>query len=347
MPNNLSRLKRSLSIAIFAVFSIGLLKASATLLIGNTNSNNVVIFDEKTGKYLGIFIPPKTGGLAKPDDLIFGPDGDLYISSGETSENSAVLRYDGNTGEFKGTFASGNGMVRPYGLTFGPDGNLYVSSFKSDRILRFNGETGQFIDVFAASNGSPEGLNGPNDLLFTSDGSLYVTTQGTLEGEKKPNFFSQVLKFKPGETKPTVFAKQPSQSPSGFVSLLGLALGAQNDLFVSDFGNNIRRYDLKTGELIATIATNYTKTNPSNNSIGNLTFDSNRFLYTVGFDSQNQHGVILRYDAITGKPLPESGNTSSIFVSPNQQLSRPVGIIYTPKELTPESQNIEGETQKQ
>jgi sugar lactone lactonase YvrE len=204
MQNNFSRLKRSLSIAIFAVLSIGLVKASATLLIGNTNPNNVVIFDEKSDNYLGISIPSETGKLAKPDNLIFGPDGDLYISSGDTPENSAVLRYNGKNGEFKGIFASGSGLVRPSGLTFGPDGNLYVSSFKSDRILRFNGKTGEFIDVFATSNGSPESLNGPNDLLFSSDGSLYVTTKGTVGGEKHPKLPSQVLKFKPGEKKPSV-----------------------------------------------------------------------------------------------------------------------------------------------
>jgi sugar lactone lactonase YvrE len=331
-----SHLKRSLSLAVFSLLSIGLVKASATLLIGNTNTNNVVIFDEGTGKYLGVFIPPGVGGLAKPDDLIFGADGDLYVSSGDTPENSAVLRYDGKTGEFKGTFASGNGLVRPYGITFGPDGNLYVSSFKSDRILRFDGKTGKFIDVFASSNGSPNGLNGPNDLLFTPDGSLYVTTQGTVAGEKKNDFPSQVLKFHPGKKTPSVFAGQPNPFSGGFVSLLGLSLGAKNDLFVSDFGNNIRRYDLSTGELIATLPTNYSSTQASNNSTGNLTFDSSNNLYSVAFERQNNHGVILRFDGVTGEPLPASGNTGSIFVHGDRYLSRPVGIIYTPNQLKPD-----------
>jgi hypothetical protein len=233
MKKKFSSLTTSLSIAIFIIFSFGLLKTTTSLLIGNNKANNAVVFDEKTGQSLGIFIPPDLAGLAKPEDLLFGPDGDIYISSGDTAENSAILRYDGKTGAYKGIFASGNGLVRPYGLAFGPDGKLYVSSFKSDRILRFDGKTGQFIDEFAASNGSPDGLNGPNDLIFTEDGTLYVSTRGTVGGEKKSNFPSQILKFRSGEKQSIVFAKQPSHSSENFASLLALALGSQNDLFDS------------------------------------------------------------------------------------------------------------------
>jgi outer membrane protein assembly factor BamB len=283
MKKKFSSLKASLSIAVFIIFSFGLLKTSATLLFGNTKASNAVVVDEKTGQYLGIFIPPDLAGLAKPEELLFGPDGDIYISSGDRAENSAILRYDGKTGSYKGIFASGSGLVRPYGLAFGPDGNLYVSSFNSDRILRFDGKTGQFIDEFATSNGSPDGLNGPNDLIFTEDGSLYVSTQGTIRGQKKANFPSQILKFRAGEKQPIVFAKQPSHFSGSFASLLELALGSQNDLFARDIGNGVRRYDLQTGESIATISNNDTNTNVDD-STGNLNFDSHSLMYVVDFD---------------------------------------------------------------
>jgi hypothetical protein len=295
MNKKYSSLTTSLSIAIFIIFSFGLLKTSENLLFGKNKANNAVVFDERTGQYLGIFIPPDLAGVAKPDDLLFGPDGDIYISSGDTAENSAILRYDGKTGAYKGIFASGNGLIRPYGLAFGPDGYLYVSSFKSDRILRFDGKTGQFIDEFASSNGSPDGLNGPKDLIFSEDGTLYVSTRGTVRGEKKANFPSQILKFRSGEKQSIVFAQQPSHSSGSFASLLELALNSQKNLFDRpwhctdchrDFTNDVRSYDLKKGDSIATSYQKYTNTSFENKSTDNFTFDPNRLIYTVDFDRQ-------------------------------------------------------------
>jgi sugar lactone lactonase YvrE len=325
----------ALLLGAFGSLGLGIAQASATLLVGNTEGNNVVLFDEQTGAFLGNFISPNRGGLTSPDHLVYGPGGDLYISSGTTAANSAILRYDGVTGQFKGTFASGGGLVRPYGFAFSPDGYLYVASFRTDRILRYDGTTGAFVDVFAAGNGQPGGLNGPNGLLFGADGSLYVTTQGSVQGTF-PGLPSEVLRYRPGETTPTVFIDQPIPSPDGFgfVSLLGLALGPGGDLFVSDFANDIRRYDFTTGQLLNVLPTNYTQTVPSDNFIGNLTFDANERLYTVGFDfSQNNLGAILRFDGVTGDPLPSPGNSAAVFVPTTAQLRRPIGILYTPNQL--------------
>ncbi|WP_013325408.1 PEP-CTERM sorting domain-containing protein [Gloeothece verrucosa] len=329
-------LPTSLLLSTLGSFCLGISQASATLLVGNTQGNNVVIFNEQTGAFLGNFIAPGEGGLFAPDNLLYGPNGDLYVSSGDTAANSAILRYDGLTGQFKGIFASGGGLIRPYGSAFGPDGNLYVSSFLTDQILRYDGTTGAFIDVFASGNGLSGGLNGPNGLLFGADGSLYVTTQGSVGGTF-PGLPSQVLRFAPGDTTPTVFIDQPTASPDGFgfVSLLGLAIGPDNDLFVSDFANDIRRYDLVTGALEATLSTNYTQTSPSNNFIGGLTFDQGGLLYTVGFDfTQNNYGAILRFDGVTGDPLPSFGNESALFVPTTSKLRRPIGVLYTSNQLT-------------
>jgi outer membrane protein assembly factor BamB len=284
MNKKYSSLTTSLSIAFFIIFSFGLLKTSENLLFGRNKANNAVVFDEKTGQYLGIFIPPDLAGVAKPEDLLFGPDGDIYISSGDTAENSAILRYDGKTGAYKGIFASGNGLIRPYGLAFGPDGYLYVSSFKSDRILRFDGRTGQFIDEFASSNGSPDGLNGPNNLIFTEDGTLYVSTKGTVRGEKKANFPSQILKFQAGEKQSIVFAQQSSNSSGSFASLLELALNSQKDLLDRDFNDDLQHSDLKKEDSSATIYQKYINTSFENKSTDNFTFDPNRLIYTVDFD---------------------------------------------------------------
>jgi sugar lactone lactonase YvrE len=337
-----------------------------TFLVGNSRGNNVLRFDGNTGNFIGEFIPPGSGGLSNPDTIVFGPDGngddksDIYVSSGDKPGNSAeptasaVLRYDGITGAFIDKFVGDNpntaadetgGLFRPYGLAFGPDGNFYVSSFLSDQILRYNGKTGQFIDVFASGNQQAGGLNGPNGLLFAPDGNLYVTTEGSVasngQADFSASFPSQVLRYNPQTRQSSIFASpDPSPRSQGFASLLGMAIGpADGDLYVSDFANDIRRYNLKTGELVKVLSTNYTATSPSSNYVGSLAFSPIGNLFAVGFDNRanaNGAGAVLRYNGKTDEPLPISGNpgssNSSIFVPPDSKLQRPIGIAFFPSD---------------
>ncbi|MBD2296418.1 hypothetical protein H6G06_23780 [Anabaena sphaerica FACHB-251] len=329
---------------------------NSSFLVGNTRGDNVLRFDAATGNYLGEFITAALGGLKNPDTLLFGPDGngdgksDLYVASGSELGSSSILRFDGQTGNFIDVFIGDNpdtdedetgGLIRPYGVAYGLDGNFYVSSFFSDQILRYNGTTGEFIDVFAQGNAQAGGLNGPNGLLFINN-SLYVTTQGSVAkvnldtGEVSADFSaglpSQVLRYDSlaAGTTPTVFAT-PSPSPEslGFVSLLGLAVAKDGDLYVSDFANGIQRYDLETGNLVKTVSTNYTtETPPSNNFIGGLAFAPNGDLLTVGFNRTTEQGAILQYDTQGGSPV----NLYEILVPTNPVLERPIGITFFPTE---------------
>lgn len=337
MQKHLSRVLGALFLGAIATVNLDSSAANAALLVGNTNGNNIVIFDEKTGAFGGEFIPAGSGGLISPDDITIGPDGNIYITSG-TNTSGSILKFSGRTGEFIGRFDQGGTLFRPYGLAFGPDGKVYVSSFRTDQILRYDAITGAFIDIFASGNGTANGLNGPNDLLFGPDGSLYVTTQGSVaDGQGGISFAngfeSQVLKYDILTGLSSVFIPQPTPSPSSFnfVSFLGLALGPLGDLFVSDFANDIRRYDINTGNLLGVLSTNFTGTIPSNNFMGNLTFDPNGILYTTGFDfTQNNQGAILRYDGVTGDPLPAGGQSGAVFVPTTPNLQRPIGIAYVP-----------------
>jgi hypothetical protein len=91
-------------------------------------SGGILRYDGKTGAFLDTFIAPGAGGLIKPLSLIFGPGGDLFVGSADTfshqlakpSSTSTVLRYDGTTGEFLGTFVTtdSGGLRDPSYLLF-------------------------------------------------------------------------------------------------------------------------------------------------------------------------------------------------------------------------------------
>ena len=84
--------------------------------------------------------------------------------------SNSIVRYDGDTGMFKGVFASGGELQNPNGLAFGPDGRLYAGLGDTGVVLRYDGKTGAFIDRFIDT----DAFEGARDIVFGPDGDLYV-----------------------------------------------------------------------------------------------------------------------------------------------------------------------------
>jgi len=129
------------------IFPFGLVfDYDSNLYVTDTN-NGVARFNGTTGEFIDVFA--SGGGTEHPQDLVFGPDGNLYVSNSGTDN---VLRYNGTSGAFIDVFANGNGLSFPMGLAFGPDGNLYVANSGMSNVLRLNGTTGAFIDIFTSGH---------------------------------------------------------------------------------------------------------------------------------------------------------------------------------------------------
>ena len=150
-----------------------LIGGNAVAVPGATSGGNEESLTGSTGdlQSMPACMRPPVAPSLRPRLVTLGPG--QFLSTSAVTDTNSVLAYDGETGAFQRTFASGGGLTEPEGIAFGPDGNLYVSS-RSDEVLRYDGKTGEFIDVFASGNGlvDPAGIafGGPDNDLFVSSG---------------------------------------------------------------------------------------------------------------------------------------------------------------------------------
>jgi DNA-binding beta-propeller fold protein YncE len=148
----------------------------------------VLVFDPKTLDFIGAFITDAGGAgqLNRPEGLVFGPDGNLYITSfrNDAADTDSIRVYDGGTGVFTGKIdlsAAGAPRAFAQALLFGPGGKLFVPVTGNDptttgQVRRYDVTTKQF-DTFVAAGTS---LASPYYLTFenTSAGTLTYCERG-------------------------------------------------------------------------------------------------------------------------------------------------------------------------
>ncbi len=125
----------------------GIVFQNGNLFLASENMNQVLQYS-LTGTLIGVFA--KDSAISSPREILFGPDGNLYLSmvaSGPAT--NAVLQFNGTTGALIRVFAN-TGLNYPRGLVFGPDGNLYVANADGNDVVRFSGSTGVYINVFSS-----------------------------------------------------------------------------------------------------------------------------------------------------------------------------------------------------
>jgi hypothetical protein len=79
----------------------------------------VLEYNGTSGNFITAFVAAGSGGLNAPNGLVFGPNGDLFVSSHASNQ---VLEYNGTTGAFETAFvaAGSGGLSGPACLTFTP-----------------------------------------------------------------------------------------------------------------------------------------------------------------------------------------------------------------------------------
>ncbi len=291
-------------------------KDGGDLLVTQGLNASVLRYDGDTGEFVGVFIPPGSGGLLNPQELTYGPDGNLYIASFDSGN---VLRYDGRTGAFIDVFvpAGSGGLGAPGGLIFGPDGNLYVadSFFGTNSVLRYDGETGAFIDIFATGGG----LLVPQRMAFDKQGNLLVVS---ISG-------NDVLRYDGDTGAPFPAPGQPGAVFVPDLEAVTVAVGRDGKVYVGTRDDDVRRYDGRTGAFIDVFV------EPGSGGVADaldLEFGPDGNLYQVDF----LPGSVLRYSRRTGgfidtfvPPGSGGGGFSATLTFMPSKRNRPHGVEPT------------------
>ena len=113
-----------------------------------------------------------TDALNGPSDVTFAPNGNLFVSDGE-STNTRVVKFsaDGKLIKFWGSKGSGPGQLDvPHAIAMDSKGLLYVADRSNKRIEIFDQEGG-YVGIMTNA-GTPYGLFiTKDDILYACDGS--------------------------------------------------------------------------------------------------------------------------------------------------------------------------------
>jgi hypothetical protein len=72
---------RILTFLALAATALSAAPARADLLVGSHFNSSVKRYNETTGAFLDTFVTSGSGGLSGSTSAVFGPDGNLYVSS--------------------------------------------------------------------------------------------------------------------------------------------------------------------------------------------------------------------------------------------------------------------------
>jgi DNA-binding beta-propeller fold protein YncE len=173
-----SRARRVCIVVGLVWMSIGSRTAFGQLLVSDRATNKILQFNLDGSSPQTLVDPddlPKDSNseslLNGPASMAFDNGNDLFVAC---QNNGMVLRFDGQTGEFRDVFASG--IYGPGGLLFDAGSNvLFVSefgNFDGELIHRFNATTGASLGTIGVGTGA----TGRAGMAMDDDGRLYVSS---------------------------------------------------------------------------------------------------------------------------------------------------------------------------
>jgi DNA-binding beta-propeller fold protein YncE len=119
----------------------------------------IMRWDPTTGQFLGVFAASNAANdLNRPEGLVFGPDGNLYVASfrANAADTDKIVEFSGSTGAYAGKIdldAVGGPRAFAQALEFGPGGQLFVPITADGSIRSYDVATHNYT-VFVAAGGA-------------------------------------------------------------------------------------------------------------------------------------------------------------------------------------------------
>lgn len=158
-------------------------------------------------------------GFNEPNDLAFGPDGEIYITQGHGKGESRVLKFDAD-GNFVKTWggegAAPGQFKQPHSIITDAKGTLYIADRSNQRIQVFDGE-GNFVRE-TKHPGTPCGL------CMCRDGRHMMLAHGHTGKIIKLDLQGNVLGATGGQGK----------APNRYGEAHFIALDRREDIYVAD-----------------------------------------------------------------------------------------------------------------
>jgi sugar lactone lactonase YvrE len=193
-----------------------------------------------------------------------------------------------------------------------PSQYLLVSDFAGDQILRYDGTDGHFIDTFV-----PKGTGGSHAMEY-----MFLDSSGQnilVDGSDTNN----ILRFSLVDGSPVPGPRQSGASlvrkgAGGLVTPEGLVYDPDGNVLVANqttASGNILKYDPFTGQFLGVFLDAGAGDDLSHANDMHIGPDGDLYVSSYKGATYN-NGNLLRFDPVTGAPLPGPGRTGANFIDP-------------------------------
>jgi streptogramin lyase len=178
----------------------------------------------------------------KPNDVVVGPRGDIFVSQGHGQGQSEILKFskDGKLVKRWGHTGTGAGEFdQPHALAFDSKGRLFVGDRNNNRIQIFD-QDGMFLDQWQA-------FSRPSGLFIDARDNIYVAdSESGSVARNHPGWKRGIRVGSVKDGKVVAFIPDPNETATGTSAAEGVAADALGNIYGAEVGpRTVKKYEKK------------------------------------------------------------------------------------------------------